>query len=122
LFAIKINTVFSAAHNLVDYNGACENCHGHNWRVQLTVVKDELGYDGMVMDFTVAQEILNRFVDKLDHKYLNELKFFEDINPTSERVAYLIYENILEKIERDGLKITEIEVWENEDSSACYIP
>jgi len=122
LFAIKINTVFSAAHNLVDYNGVCENCHGHNWKVQLTVAKDSLGADGMVMDFTVAQHILNRFVDKLDHKYLNELEFFKNISPTSEKVAYLIYKNISRQIERDGLKITEIEVWENEDSSACYIP
>ena len=37
MFEIKKQMTFSAAHHLLNYDGECENQHGHNWLVEAYV-------------------------------------------------------------------------------------
>ena len=48
---IFIKTHFSGGHHLRAYPGNCENPHGHNWKVKVTVRARELDQLGMGIDF-----------------------------------------------------------------------
>jgi len=76
MFKIKVKSQFSSAHNLRGYKGKCEALHGHNWRVEIIVARDNLDKTGMVMDFTALKKKLNIVLEKLDHKYLNDIPYF----------------------------------------------
>jgi 6-pyruvoyltetrahydropterin/6-carboxytetrahydropterin synthase len=56
-------------------------------------------------------------IDKLDHKYLNELSYFIEINPSSENLAKYIYSE-LQNIYCD--KMCSVTIWETNGSAATY--
>ncbi|MBM3255615.1 MAG: 6-carboxytetrahydropterin synthase QueD [Candidatus Omnitrophica bacterium] len=116
MYKIKIEANFSSAHNLRGYRGRCEDLHGHNWRVELSLASLRLDKTGMVMDFKHLKKKLNAVLDKLDHKYLNDIAYFKRVNPTSENIAKLIYDSLKSSV-RGILSVT---VWENETSCATY--
>ena len=116
MFEIKVTAEFSGAHNLREYQGRCERLHGHNWRVEVIVSGDKLNKTGMLIDFRKIKSQLKKITDKLDHKYLNELRYFKRFNPTSENIAKYIYDNLIKRV--SSLKT--VTVWESADSSACY--
>ena len=37
MFELKAQLYFAAAHHLLNYEGECENQHGHNWLVEASV-------------------------------------------------------------------------------------
>lgn len=116
MYEIKVKSNFSAAHNLRNYRGKCENLHGHNWNIEAVFAYDKLGADGMAVDFKRAKMILESVLKKFDHSYLNEAGIFKKLNPTSENMAKLIFNEIKK---RNG-HIYSISVWENENSCATY--
>ncbi len=116
MYKIKVEADFSSAHNLRGYKGKCEELHGHNWQVELAAGSKKLDKIGMVLDFRFLKDKLNSVLDKLDHKYLNNLDYFKKINPTSENIAKYIYESLKDKV--PGL--VSITVWESEKSCAIY--
>ncbi|MCM8773411.1 MAG: 6-carboxytetrahydropterin synthase QueD [Candidatus Omnitrophica bacterium] len=125
MFEIRVNTNFSAAHYLNNYKGKCENLHGHNWKVEVVVCSSKLDRLGMVMDFADLKKILNEVVSKLDHKFLNEIKFFKYKNTTSEYIAKVIFEEIEKKllkfkVKRHLIRLKEVSVWEQDNSCATY--
>jgi len=113
MYEAKVTLEFSGAHNLRHYKGKCENLHGHNWKVELAVEAARLDKLGMVTDFKDLKRELKKVLDSLDHKYLNEVPFFKDINPTSENIAKFIHDKL-------GLKSAKITVWETPTSAASY--
>lgn len=120
MFEVSVVMDFSAAHNLRGYRGKCEELHGHNWRVEVSVGSDQLDKIGMVEDFKVVKEKLRGILDLFDHKYLNVLPYFKKKNPTSENIAKLIYQKLKEKIRRNDLKVLWVKVGETENSCAVY--
>jgi 6-pyruvoyltetrahydropterin/6-carboxytetrahydropterin synthase len=116
MYTIKVEASFSSAHNLRGYKGKCEDLHGHNWKVELAAAKNKLDKLGMVADFRFVKDKLNIVLERLDHKYLNNLAYFKKVNPTSENIAKYIYDCL--KAQIAGLK--SITVWESENSSATY--
>ena len=116
MYEIKIESGFSAAHNLRNYRGKCENLHGHNWRVEAVFSYKSLDKDGLAVDFKDAKAVLKGVLEKLDHSYLNELDYFKKANPTSENMAKFIYDGIKKK-DKD---ISSVSVWENDTSCATY--
>jgi len=120
MFEVKVIADFSGAHRLSHYKGKCEDLHGHNWRVEFSAEKDTLDEIGMVVDFTELKRELKAVVGMLDHKYLNDLPFFKDANPTSENIAKFIYDKLHPQLKNHGLKHIKITVWETETSAASY--
>jgi len=116
MYSIKIETDFSAAHNLRGYKGKCEELHGHNWKVEAEVSKDKLDKIGMALDFKYLKIKLEKVLNTLDHKYLNNIPYFKKANPTSENIAKYIYD----RLKKQGLKVKSITVWESENSQATY--
>jgi 6-pyruvoyltetrahydropterin/6-carboxytetrahydropterin synthase len=118
MFRIKVFSDFSSAHNLRGYQGKCEELHGHNWKVELAVISEDLDDLGMVADFKQLKKTLNEVLGCLDHKYLNDVEHFSSVNPTSENIARFIHDEILKK--RPEWQRCEVTVWETENSSATY--
>lgn len=120
MFELEVELSFSSAHYLKNYRGKCEGLHGHNWRVRAKVVSSNLNEIGMVMDFGELKEKLKEVLEELDHKNLNELKYFQKKNPTSENIARFIFDRLNRKLLTSNLKLQKITVWETDTSSASY--
>ncbi len=120
MFELVVRTHFSSAHNLRGYQGKCEELHGHNWKVGVKLAAETLDHLGMVVDFKIVKQKLNEIITQLDHKYLNHIPPFTDINPSSENIAFYIYQELKNKIDNSRIKLIKVTVWESADSSASY--
>lgn len=120
MYLVTISDSFSAAHNLKDYEGKCENLHGHNWQVEVSLSAKRLNRQGMVIDFKVLKDMLAEVLARIDHQYLNQLPYFDKVNPTSENIAKFIHSIISKQFSRKQLKIEKVCVWETPTSCATY--
>jgi len=113
---LKVESSFSAAHHLLNYNGECENQHGHNWKVEVYVRGSELDKSNLLIDFKILKKELNEILKLLDHKDINTLEEFKGISPSSEIISKFIYNKLKEKISC----ISKVSVWETERACASY--
>jgi len=120
MYRLKIITSFAAAHCLINYQGDCENLHGHNWKVEVVVTAGELDKAGLGIDFKILKRETNHLLKTLDHKYLNELPPFLETSPSSENLARYIYNELSLKLNNDNVKVETITVWESDFASASY--
>lgn len=102
---------FSASHFLTNYHGKCENLHGHNYKVIVTI-EGEVKNDGMVMDFAEIKKIVNeKVLNDLDHSHLNEILE----NPSSENLAVYIWDKL-----KIHLPLKKITIYETENCFCEY--
>ncbi|MDY6862503.1 MAG: 6-carboxytetrahydropterin synthase QueD [Thermodesulfobacteriota bacterium] len=120
MFDITIKTDFSSAHSLRNYNGECEEVHGHNFKISVTVSGEELDDVGIAIDFKILKEKTNRIISYLDHKNLNDLAPFKEINPSSENIALYIYKEMDNELKGEKVSIKNVAVWESDSSCAVY--
>ena len=121
MYYLTVEDWFSSAHQLREYQGKCENLHGHNWKVELEVAGKKLGPIGMLMDFGDLKRILKKVMDVLDHKFLNEIAPFDEINPTSELIAKFIAEEVEKELSTE-VGVSGVTVWESAKCRAKYRP
>ena len=120
MYSVLIETHFSSAHCLREYDGPCEALHGHNWKVTVAVQADVLDELGMVVDFKVLKQEVGKVIDRLDHTYLNDLPPFDTVNPSSENIAHYIFHEVKKTIDDERKRVSEVCVWESEGSMATY--
>ena len=120
MYDIFIDTHFAGAHHLRDYPGDCENPHGHNWKVKVTVRATKLDQCGMGIDFKVLKKIVKEVIDKLDHHDLNTLPFFQDRNPSSEHIASFIYDEVKSRLTSDTHSVYSVRVLETDTQGLTY--
>ena len=116
MFELKAQLYFSAAHHLLNYDGECENQHGHNWLVEAYVQGTELDKSNILIDYKILKKHLKEVLNLLDHKDINELEDFKGISPSSETLAKYIYE----KMKANVPQISKISIWETATSCASY--
>lgn len=123
MYEVTIKKSFSAAHVLKEIGGKCEDLHGHNFLVEVTVEGEALNGEDLLIDFRDLKKWTNGILDQLDHKYLNEIDVFKGINPSSERVAKFIHDRLTETIESLdlGLVVSRVTVWESDNARVAYI-
>jgi len=119
VFELVVETDFSAAHNLREYKGQCEKLHGHNWKVQVVLKAEKLDKLGMVMDFREAKRVIGEIMNKFDHTYLNELADFKVLNPTTENLSKILYDELKNTLP-PGVKVFRVTTWESERCGATY--
>ena len=120
MYHVTIQTYFSAAHYLRNYKGRCENMHGHNWKIEVTASSDLLDEAGMALDFSVLKMKTNAILDKLDHQNLNDIDPFNEINPSSENIAFYLFNLLTEDLIDSPVTLTQVTVWESDTSKASY--
>lgn len=113
---LKVESSFSAAHHLLNYDGECENQHGHNWKVEAYFRGNKLDKSNLLIDFKILKKELNLILDMLDHKDINTLPEFKNVSPSSEIISKFIYEKLKNKID----STYKVSVWETERACASY--
>lgn len=120
MYEVMVEGSFSAAHNLRGYRKKCEKLHGHNWKVEVGIRGEKLDKTGMLIDFRKVKDYLEKIMEKLDHKYLNEIPHFKVINPTSENIARFIYNELKSRLKSSHYMVNKVTVWESDATSATY--
>ena len=120
MYEITVRSKFSAAHQIRGYGGKCEELHGHNWAVEATGQSPDINETGMVMDFAELKKALGKLLALFDHKFINDLPQFKEINPTSENIARLIYKSLEKSVTAQNIDLSSVTVWESDTSWATY--
>jgi 6-pyruvoyltetrahydropterin/6-carboxytetrahydropterin synthase len=120
MFEISVEQTFSAGHALRNYRGKCENVHGHNYRVLVTLQGEQLDATGLLVDFVEVKKLINRVVDRLDHQFLNDLAPFDVLNPSAENMAKYFYDEIARGLGQGEVRVGEVKLWETDTASATY--
>jgi 6-pyruvoyltetrahydropterin/6-carboxytetrahydropterin synthase len=123
MFEVSVVEVFPAGHSLRNYHGKCENVHGHNYRVCVTVQGPDVDENGLLVDFAVVKKLVRAVKDRLDHQFLNDLEPFDKINPSAENIARYFYDEIAGGLNSaNGAKVCEVKLWETDVTYATYRP
>ncbi len=119
MYKVTITKSFSAAHAL-KIGGKCEDLHGHNFKVEVTAKGRSLSAEGILIDFRDLKKWTVEVLEEMDHKYLNELPPFAAGCATSEHVARHIYTHIRKKLKGRSVRVSEVTVWESDNSRVSY--
>jgi 6-pyruvoyltetrahydropterin/6-carboxytetrahydropterin synthase len=124
MFEVSVEETFAAGHALRGYKGKCENMHGHNYRVRVTLEGRELDSVGLLYDFVHLKQVIQGVIRSLDHRYLNEFSPFDVLNPSAENISKYIYDETSKqmKVAASGPRIASITVWETDTTAATYRP
>ena len=122
MFEVSIDYSFSAGHALRNYKGKCENTHGHNYKVRVSVEGEELDATGLLLDFVDLRSAVRGIVDRLDHQFLNEVPPFDELNPSAENIARYFSQELEPRVNQNGARLQAVTVWETDTSFATYRP
>jgi 6-pyruvoyltetrahydropterin/6-carboxytetrahydropterin synthase len=123
MFELRVVTRFAAAHRLTMVGAKCENLHGHNWKIEVYVQGQELDRGGVLVDFGIIKGHVRSLMETLDHKFLNELDYFQDgTPPSSENIARYVADRLAERLDIPGIRVSRVTAWESDDACATYLP
>ena len=123
MYTIRKSLPFSAAHALRDYDGPCARVHGHNYRVEVIVEGSDTDDRELLIDFYDLDRLLQPLVDRLDHRLVNEVPPFTEINPTAEAMAAWFFRELAPGVaEATGnrARLVRVDLWETDDSCASF--
>ncbi len=123
MFEVTVETDFSSGHYLRNYHGRCENPHGHNYRILVTLAGEVLQESGLLFDFKQLEQIIQPVVDSLDHQMINDIPPFADLNPSAENLARYFFEEISGRIAEAaeaGVRVKRCTIYETDRSAATY--
>lgn len=122
MFELSIAVNFEAAHCIRGYLGKCSRLHGHNWKIEVTVIGSVLNELGMLIDFHDLKQEVNDVIRQLDHVYLNDLDIFKSINPTAENIAKYVYDELSNRpaLQKANVYPASVTVWESNHSAVKY--
>lgn len=122
MYELKVVTHFAAAHQLKMVAEKCENLHGHNWKIEIGVIGEHLNKAGVLIDFGELKQHVKVIMEKLDHKFLNDLDdFHDDFPPSSENIARYIAKTLQSMIDSPDIKVSRVTAWESENACATYV-
>ena len=120
MYELTVSSHFSGAHRLRHLHGKCEQLHGHNWKVEISVSASRLGKEGLVIDFQILKQTLDKVLKPLDHAYLNDLPHFSAREPSSENIAKHIFDALKKELKTHRVALKRVTAWESETASATY--
>jgi len=123
MYEITVEDTFAAGHYLRNYRGKCENPHGHNYKVRVTLAGDELDKAGLLLDFKEVKDAMRHVVDRLDHQMINELEPFVTLNPSAENLARYFYEQTNSRMQsatEGRVRVKDVTIWETDTTAATY--
>ena len=121
MYELTVYSAFEAAHFIEGYEGKCSRLHGHNWNIEAVVRGEKLDKLGMLIDFKILKAELNKVLDELDHRFLNELAIFAQENPTAENIAREIFNRLAAaEIFSGATKLYAVKVFETPNSCVTY--
>src|ERR1700720_4122673 len=123
MFEVTVDDSFAAGHYLRNYKGKCENPHGHNYKVRVTLAGKELDKAGLLLDFRELKEAMKPVIDRLDHQMINDLDPFKVLNPSAENLAKYFYDETnvnLDRVTKGRVRVKNVTVFETDVTTATY--
>jgi 6-pyruvoyltetrahydropterin/6-carboxytetrahydropterin synthase len=120
MFELTVEREFCAAHAIA-IDGQREPVHGHNWKVKVMVAGPSLDRNQLLCDFHLIERHLAEVVDRLNTTDLNITPPFDRLNPTAERVAQHIGEELAQRLPAN-LRLVRSSVSEAPGCTASYLP
>ena len=122
---------FSASHTLKNPKlswkkneeifGKCSNFHGHNYYLEVTLCGEADSVSGYVFDLKKLSKIITKeILDKVDHKFLNDVNIFNDINPTTENMAKIFWTVLKPKLKTKNSQLYSIKLYETDKNMVEY--
>ena len=122
MYQISVEHHFDAAHFLRGYQGKCEALHGHRFLVVVKIKALKVNDIGIAYDFIELKQHLGDILARFDHTCLNDVRPFDKINPSSENIAFTIYNELKPKLAGAPVSLSCVEVWESPQSGVVYSP
>jgi 6-pyruvoyltetrahydropterin/6-carboxytetrahydropterin synthase len=123
MFEVTVEDSFAAGHYLRNYKGKCENPHGHNYKVRVTLAGKELDKAGLLLDFKDLREVMKQVIERLDHRMMNDVMPFTVLNPSAENLAKYFYDEAnvkLDQATRGRVRVKNVTVFETDATTATY--
>jgi 6-pyruvoyltetrahydropterin/6-carboxytetrahydropterin synthase len=123
MFEVTVEDSFAAGHYLRNYKGKCENPHGHNYKVRVTLRGAELDRAGLLLDFKDLKEVMKHVIERLDHQMLNDVEPFTSLNPSAENLAKYFYDQAtarLRSLTNGRVSVSDVTIWETDSTTARY--
>ena len=121
MYVLTVLSHFAGAHRLRHLHGKCEALHGHNWKIEVAVTSNQLGKEGIVIDFGILKKKVEKVLKTLDHKFLNELPFLSRKEPSSENIAFYVFSQMEKDLKRYPVTVHSVTAWESETACATYL-
>lgn len=130
MFSVTKAIEFCYGHRLIG-DGPCRHLHGHNARLEIDVVGEQLDERGMVVDFSDLKRDVGRWINEhLDHRMILHqddpaVPVLEEAGeplhvmaepPTAEAICKLIFEQTA----RCGYRVSEVRLWESPETFVTY--
>jgi 6-pyruvoyltetrahydropterin/6-carboxytetrahydropterin synthase len=123
MYEVTVEDSFAAGHYLRNYKGKCENPHGHNYKIRVTLAGAELDKAGLLLDFKDLKDVMKSTIERLDHQMINDIEPFTVVNPSAENLAKYFYDetNIrLSKTTNGRVRVKDVTVFETDITTARY--
>ena len=123
MFEVTVEAGFSSGHFLRNYKGKCENPHGHNYKVKVTLHGETLDQAGLLLDFRELKQVMRPVIERLDHQMINDLVPFTEINPSAENLARYFFAETnrqMDEMTSGRVRVKDCTVFETDTTSATY--
>ena len=123
MFEVTVERSFAAGHYLRNYKGKCENPHGHNYKVRVTLAGDRLDHAGLLLDFKDLKDVMKETIERLDHQMMNDIEPFTTLNPSAENLAKYFYDETNSKLKTQTngrVRVKDVTVYETDTTTATY--
>lgn len=123
MYQVTVERTFAAGHYLRNYKGKCENPHGHNYKIRVTLQGRELDAAGLLLDFKDLKSVMKKTIERLDHQMMNDVEPFTVLNPSAENIAKYFYDQTngeLKDLTRGRVSVKDVTVFETDVTTATY--
>jgi 6-pyruvoyltetrahydropterin/6-carboxytetrahydropterin synthase len=123
MYEVTVERGFSSGHFLRNYKGKCENPHGHNYKVRITLRGEKLDHAGLLLDFKDLKQVMRPVIDRIDHQMLNDVAPFTEINPSAENLARFFFDETnkqLNEMTGGRVSVKDCTIYETDTTTATY--
>ena len=111
MYEVTVEDGFAAGHYL------------RNYKVRVTLAGRELDHAGLLLDFKDLKIVMKHVIDYLDHKMINDLSPFTELNPSAENLAKYFYDETnshLRDVTSGRVSVKSVTIFETDTSIATY--
>lgn len=123
MYEVTVEAEFAAGHYLRNYRGKCENPHGHNYKVKITLHGRELDAAGLLLDFKQLKQVMRPLIERFDHQMINDLAPFTELNPSAENLARYFFDGTnaqLREMTQGRVSVKDCTIYETDTTTATY--
>lgn len=118
----RLGTIFrfEAEHKLPFEGGKESEKHSHEYKLEIIVSGNELDENGFLVDIVALKRIARETISHFEGRYLNDMEEMKGKVPSLENLAALIYQRAQVPMEKLGVKLDRIKLWEDDFSWTSY--